>query len=748
MTIFFKSLNLLTGQRPWLAPLLLTLLTVVTYSNTLHDTGFVMDSHFVILQDERVHSASLENLRQIFTQDYWQVTGGKSGLYRPLTTLSYLFNYAILGNGVHSAGYHLFNTLLHTLNAILVYLMIRALHGSWGLALGTAAIFAVHPINVESVANLVGRADGLAACAALAGFLCYVRAGEAQGGRKIPWLAAMMLVVTLGLFCKETAIVILVLAVLYDVAFRLRARHGHRLWSLCLNAWDFFRQGYVAFIPPLCIFFAVRRLAFADLNLSEDQYLIFIDNPMVGVDFWAARLTAIKVLGSYLALLLWPRLLSCDYSYHQIPVLRLPFQGWADDWQVLLALAAVVALVWLGVRQRTRQPLLFFCIFLFFGAFLPTANLLPRPGEPLLEPESWVNSAIMAERFMYLPSIGFAGGLAMAVGALCGFTGRRGATEAGAWPDAKKMTAAVLLLLTLGLAARTFQRNRDWESDLALWSSAARNAPNSAKVHLSLAMLALGDGDLDRAIAEGERGLAITDRYLPVMLNLGIAYRQKGDSLAGPGADGGWAPSGQGRPWYEKSAAVLHRAAGLDRALNEERRARLVKAGRDAARLEDIGEPGVYENLGLAQLRLGNPQGALEAYRALRRLAPFERQAYLAMAKILQAGKDFKEAAISLHQAVLLGDDDPAIGQTLIELYRQLDPQGCALDGQQGRVALDTACPLVRQQICQASFDLVAVLVQAKQFDAAWQLVQAGLRDSYCPPELYRPLMPDPGAPR
>jgi protein O-mannosyl-transferase len=73
-------------------------IVLFTYCNTLYNTGFALDNKFIILEDPRLREANHNNLHLIFTQDYWWPKA-VSGLYRPLTTLSYLFNYSTLGNG-------------------------------------------------------------------------------------------------------------------------------------------------------------------------------------------------------------------------------------------------------------------------------------------------------------------------------------------------------------------------------------------------------------------------------------------------------------------------------------------------------------------------------------------------------------------------------------------------------------------------------------------------------------------------
>ena len=129
------------------------------------------------------------------------------------------------------------------------------------------------------------------------------------------------------------------------------------------------------------------------------------ENPLVSAGFWTARLTAVKVVGKFLGLFLWPARLSADYSYNAVPLF-----GWLanrDDVKALIALAvllgaALLALM-LAVRwRRTGKPLLFFLVF-FFVTLSPTSNLVFLIG------------SIMAERFLYLPSVGLAGCMVVAI---------------------------------------------------------------------------------------------------------------------------------------------------------------------------------------------------------------------------------------------------------------------------------------------------------------------------------------------
>src|SRR5579864_2745724 len=146
------------------------------YSNSFR-SGFPLDNDPLILQDPRVHAATSENVSLIISHSAWWMPPEK-GLYRPLTTLTYLFNYAVLGNTEQPAGYHYVNLLIHLANALLCYgLALIVLRKFWP-SVFIAAVWAVHPVLTESVTNIIGRADMLAAFGVLTGLLAYIKSRE------------------------------------------------------------------------------------------------------------------------------------------------------------------------------------------------------------------------------------------------------------------------------------------------------------------------------------------------------------------------------------------------------------------------------------------------------------------------------------------------------------------------------------------------------------------------------------------
>jgi len=190
-----------------LLSLVLCAITLLVYANSF-SAGFVFSNRWLLLLDARIREATRQNLALILQHTYWW-PHGESGLYRPLTTLSYMFNYAVLGNGGQPAGYHWLNFLLHAGNVLLVYTLARRLVRALWPSFFIAAIWTVHPALTESVTNIVGRADLLAGMTLVGGLLMYLKSAETQGWRQWAWLAGLMLATAVGVFSKESAVTVL-----------------------------------------------------------------------------------------------------------------------------------------------------------------------------------------------------------------------------------------------------------------------------------------------------------------------------------------------------------------------------------------------------------------------------------------------------------------------------------------------------------------------------------------------------------
>jgi tetratricopeptide (TPR) repeat protein len=576
----------------------LWILSLAAYSNSFQ-TGFVFDNRSLILEDPRVHAATEQNVHRILTGDYWPDREA-SGLYRPIATLSYLLNYAILGNGPHPEGYHWFNFLLHGLNVSLVYELGLMIFAAPAPAFALAAIWGVHPLLTESVTNIIGRADLLAGLGVLAGLLCYLKGQSEQGSRKVAWLAGLTGAQALGLFSKESAIILIGLMLLSDVTWPRRSEAAQRV------------PFYLAAGLVCAAFLLGRMQAFSHMQVQ------FTDNPLAGAGFWTARLTAIKVLGKYLWLFLWPAGLSPDYSFNAIPVFSWRLTEWEDAKTALAALVCIGGIL-LAIRWRHRQPLVFFFVSFFFIALLPTSNLTILIG------------TVMAERFAYLPFIGLAGCLVVAIQGTAARLSRQ-------WSAAPRAAWVATALVCLAFAARTYARNIDWQDDASLWTRAVEVCPQSAKAHLNLGRVFLDvPGRLQDAIAEYETALRIEPDY----------------ALAN----------------YSLATALEKIPARLDSAIAHYR----------AALRSEPDYPQAHNNLGsaLAQSPGGLPE-AITEFQAALRLDPTYAEAHVNLGDALASVSGrLPEAIAEYHAALRINPDLAAahynLGGTLAEMGRLED---------------------------------------------------------------------------
>jgi protein O-mannosyl-transferase len=682
--------------------LLLAAIVLTTYANTF-DVGFILDNRPIIQNAAHVHALSLKNLRLIFTQNYWWPLS-ISHAYRPLTTLSFLVNYAVLGNGERPAGYHWINLGLHWANACLLYLLMLRLGGTPVATAFAGVLFAVHPIATEAVTNLVGRADELAAAAVLGGVLLHAHGHAAGRGRF--WRLAFFLVATAGVLCKENAVTLLGVVVLYDLLFRLGAEWTTSARQMVARLLRFAGEGWVLVLPSLALMWGMRRWV---ANVEGPPPLVS-ENVLNMADFVTARLTAIKVIGQELGQLLWPAKLCWDYSVDETRLFGWDLGHWPDQ-QAVIALLVLVGAAGLAVALWRRAPAFVFCLGFFFITLFPTSNLLI------------LIYSVRADRFLYLPAAGAAGCVAVAAGGAVEAL-RRWRAQSGhrppRWPALIVYT--VLGAGAVGLAARTHIRNRDWQDEVALARSGAQSCPNSFRTRKGLAAaLYLRDrqGNIDTVIAEAEAAQAILDRTASpaqpppsaVLEDLGLYYETKAGLVEEP----------ERRSWYRKAVDVLQQAAAAQQAQDAEHRRLRLRTGQRPEDIPEFGNGTLYSMLGEAYLQLDDPHQAVEALVHAVRLTPADAGIYAALGSAYTAVGEYQNAILSLLQAFLCDKTRQDVWPRLYKLYQQVDPGSCAFVLAAGQYQFNHDCPIVHRDIC------TALARQADAFAAAGE--PDGVRD-------------------
>ena len=662
------SLSRFAGSQAALVGLL-CLVTLIVYANTF-GLGFALDPVLLIKGDPRVHAVTLRNLGLIFRNDYWWPSSVDT-LYRPVTTLSFLLNYAVLGNADNPAGYHVLNVVLHAINSLLVFELALRLFRDRKPAFFAACLWTVHPITTEAVANVAGRADLLAALWVLAALLLYIRIVSRVDGRW-PWAIVALFVASLcGCFSKESAAVLPGLMLLWDITFGTGWRGGG---SRRLAA-------YGAVVASLLLLVCARHCVFSAAPVPE---MPFVDNPLRGAGFLSARWTAIRMVGMDLLLLLWPLALSSERGFAQI------VPAAASDPGAWLALAGIAGILAMVLKRYRKDKLMFWAAGMFGLALLPVSNLVILIG------------ATMAERFLYLPSIAFA---IAAVGLLERVKPRA-------------LAQAVLICALVLLAGRTIARNRDWQNDLTLAQADVGSAPRSARLRELLASSLLEQDpvrNLDAVIHEEETACEIM-RPLPAdkvfqqsPAHLGACYRMKGDAVGAP----------ENRRWYEKSLSVLLRAREASQAIEKAYdQAQLIHHKPLATR---VAYQPVYLDLGVTLTRLGRNAEAIDACRYGREIDPRTPATYDLLADAYLAQGERGRAAVTLlGKTLLLG----ATAETMERLARAYGDGSCAIQRGSGWLRLNEACPQVQSDLCSAEADLVDLLQRARLPEPARQFAE------------------------
>lgn len=442
----------------WGISALLVLAVVIVFANSFPGT-FILDDLLIVAQNPLVQHP---DLALIFRSDYWHGYEN-SGLFRPLTILSLGLNRLLLGPA--PLGFHLVNVLLHAGVTVLLYRVLRI----WGvtfLAAGTGAVlFAVHPLHVQVVNEVVGRSELLVALWLLAAFLLAQRRSVGAG-------LLVCLCYLLALLSKEHAITFVALLPLCD-AF---AAGSVRVWKV---RWPLY-AGLVA----VCAFWLLWR-TFGVINPLPPFQPAEAAAPLAYVAGTTRALTALHHQWLYLGKLVLPLGLQTVYSVADLPAFIRSFTSPAG---LLLVSGTLVLLGLLAWGWRCQQPAALFGV-LYLVAFLPTSNLLFPIG------------VTVAERLAYFPSLWFCAGCGVLVAPLLAGKG---------W---QRWCWVVLFCYVLWSGGMTVWRNRHFASAVQLWQAEVANNPNDFLGWESLAQRLYAERRVEEADAAFRRMLEIAPDY-------------------------------------------------------------------------------------------------------------------------------------------------------------------------------------------------------------------------------------------
>ncbi|MGD8869083.1 MAG: hypothetical protein PVI01_15755, partial [Gemmatimonadales bacterium] len=329
------------------------LLAFLVFANSLAN-GFAYDDVWIIQNRELVHG--LTHLPELLTTDYWASRFG-SGLYRPLTLLTFALDWQMWGG--NPFGFHLTNLLLNSaVTAAATALLLRFF--PWWAALLGGAVFAVHPLHTEAVANVVGRAELLTALFILGACLVYVAVVRRNGRLGPGSLAAIAALYVLALFSKELGVVLPALLLVLDLPEL--ARRGFSRFGAYARS----RAPLIAILALILLaYLGIRwRVLGAPLGGAPDWFFA------ADASFRARFFTMARVWPRYLQLAVLPLDLSSDYS----PAVILPVSGLTPLGALGIGLVAITVV--LAVIAFRRRPEFSVAVLWAAVTLLPVSNLV------------------------------------------------------------------------------------------------------------------------------------------------------------------------------------------------------------------------------------------------------------------------------------------------------------------------------------------------------------------------------------
>lgn len=394
---------------------------------------FAYDDYLQIMNNPQVTgaAASFESLSRVFTEQ----TPGH--FYRPLTTFTYWLTY--LAAGPTPWIYHLENVLLYGVVCVLAFLLVRGMSGDERVGLVAGLLFAAHPVHVEAVANIIGRAELLAAGLSL-GALVTATSAFAGETPRVRLVALSGFAYFCALLAKESAV-----AALGLLPFCVGVSPiAHFTWADFVRVVRRVAPFMIVTLVALGLRYVVLRGSF--LQGSGSPIQVHWENPLLHLAPADRFRAALVVLGEYVRLLVLPIHLSADYS-------RMPARVLEETTSVAGAFSIILAFVPLALAVVYRKRIEAFYLLWFYITFSVASNLIVP------------NSTIMGERLAFMPSLGIVAFLASV------------AVRRAGWATRAVVAFAVILAL------RTVTRMPVWYDNSTLFQATLADAPHSPKAY-------------------------------------------------------------------------------------------------------------------------------------------------------------------------------------------------------------------------------------------------------------------------
>lgn len=501
-------MNIINKNRPLafniICAVLLTAVSFAVYYKTL-EGGFVYDDHGQIVKNQWIRD--FRYLPRIFTADTFGFLeqGYRTNTYRPMVITAYLAEYAVFG--LDPWGWHLLNVIFHSLNAIMVFLVISFLlkdRGGSGVEIGSpvfnlppligAAVFAVHPVNAEPVAWLGCVPELLYTFLCLASFYMYIKSCEESPALSTGMRVLSVLFFFLAAFFKETAAALPVFILIYDII----KRKDEGLTTVSKI------KRYIPYVLAGVAYLVMRYYAMGGGFAPG----VKLHGYLTRFQFF---LNLFPLFARYAGALIFP--------LNEYPIQPLdPVYSISETRAFLSVLLALSVALAIAISMKKLQPLYSLALAFIIVPLLPGLYSYNMSITPF------------SDRYLYFPTIG----LALAVALIC--------REVFVYSLLKKRTIllwgvlSVFFIAAIPYSTAARERSLFWKDDMALWSASAKGSPDNYIAVYSIGDVYLKKGLTDESIQKLGTALKINKEKAHVDANilllthksLAEAYSKKG----------------------------------------------------------------------------------------------------------------------------------------------------------------------------------------------------------------------------
>jgi tetratricopeptide (TPR) repeat protein len=555
-----------------LVVLMLISLTLIVYWPVQNYEFVNYDDSLYVYDNYRVRSGiNIENL-------IYAVTDVHTGHWHPLPILSHMLDWQLFGN--NAGGHHWTSVTIHILNTLLLFIFFRYATGAIWKSAFIAALFAIHPLNVESVAWIAERKNVLSTFFWILTMLSYVWYVQLPGGKRY---LPVFFCFALGLMSKSMLVTLPFALLLLDywplnrLGIDFQNEDQNETTSIIAD------KGRISFLVLEKIPLLVLTMISICLTFYAAQSVNTVASSNI-VPLTERISNAIFSYAVYIRKLFWPVDLAVFYPHTHIPI-----------WQGSVAALLLAAITILAIKYYRKYPYLIVGWFWYLGTLVPVIGFVQ------------VGDQSMADRYAYVPFIGLFTIIAWGVSQNLFKT-----------KYAKTITASACILVIIMLSVTTHNQIKVWNNTTTLFKGALKSTPNNYLAYNMLGLDAADKGDNELALSYYNTALKVRPDFDQAYNNAGLVlikmarrheaskYFEKAIQINKFSAEA-----------YYNLGLFLMQENNFDRAVSYFSKAIEIKKNSGSGLLVDA-----HTNLGIALARRGDTQKALEHFQEALRYNP------------------------------------------------------------------------------------------------------------------------------